>query len=137
MATFEQAAPDGTRDNFASTDATVGGGIVPVYASTFANFKSGQARIDGVARALDDLSAGTGVTIQFLNRVRLQADPINSARVWVGPSGLTTGNGYLLEPNAEVELHANDLGLIYAMNDDGGPYTGLPTKLNRIFYIGN
>ncbi len=73
--------------------------------------KSGQVTMTGSAVALTTTSSVSSVIVQALST--------NGASIWVGPSGVTTGTGFELQPGQATSIAIADLTSVYVIGTSG------------------
>jgi hypothetical protein len=75
-----------------------------------ASVVAGQISLSGVAAALSTVAA---------RRFTITAHQDNTDNIYIGPSGVTTANGYQLWPGRELKLELSNLNVLFAIVGSG------------------
>lgn len=67
--------------------------------------------------------------VDVINNIAVIAPSANLSDIYLGPSSMTVGNSFPLSPGVSINLHVDNLNLLYVMSESG--YS------NNISYIGS
>jgi CxxC motif-containing protein/type IV pilus biogenesis protein CpaD/CtpE len=82
---------------------------------------SGQATIGTAAAAI-------GSSTALKSGVNVLSDPDNAGKVYIGPSGVSSSNGYLLQAGFDKFIETDNIADVYAISDTAG---------QKIYYLGS
>ncbi len=90
-----------------------------MYKQTAEKFYTGQGTSGSTAAPL--LASGYSIKVHKSVIVRATAD--NSVSIYVGPSGVTTGTGYILKAGESVTILIDDPSKVFVVSTDTATYS--------------